>query len=100
MICDNCGMENALASDVNCWHCGKPVLTPARGSAGGMSLGELSTKAAAVWCGPLTQNHDPSFWKSLREAYAQGYMRGFNECASRKHNDQAHARPEQQKSQP
>ena len=25
MICDNCGMENALASDVNCWHCGKPV---------------------------------------------------------------------------
>ncbi len=62
------------------------ALAPVSASAGGMSLGELSTKAAAVWCGPLTQNHDPQFWKSLREAYAQGYMRGFNECASRKQN--------------
>jgi hypothetical protein len=48
----------------------------------GVSLGEAATKAANEWCGPLTQNHDPAFWKILREAYASGFMRGFNECAT------------------
>ena len=50
----------------------------------GMSLGEAASKASQEWCGPLTQNHDPAYWKSIREAYACGFMRGFNDCDSRK----------------
>jgi hypothetical protein len=50
----------------------------------GMSLGEAASKASQEWGGPLTQNHDPSYWKSIREAYACGFMRGFNDCDSRK----------------
>ena len=49
-----------------------------------MSLGEAASKASQEWCGPLTQNHDPAYWKSIREAYACGFMRGFNDCDSRK----------------
>jgi hypothetical protein len=26
MMCRNCGMENALLTDMNCWHCHKPLL--------------------------------------------------------------------------
>lgn len=24
-MCKNCGMENALETDVNCWHCKQPM---------------------------------------------------------------------------
>ena len=51
---------------------------------GGMSLGEAAVKAAQEWGGPLTQNHDPSYWKSIREAYACGFMRGYKDCDSRR----------------
>lgn len=59
----------------------------------GEKLADAANKAAEQWGGPLTQNHDPSFWKSIREAYASGFMRGFNDCASRQPNaDISHSR--------
>jgi hypothetical protein len=30
---------------------------------------------AATW-EPITQNHCPSYWRALRDAYASGYMAG------------------------
>jgi hypothetical protein len=61
------------------------VLGEASGSAG-MSVGETAKKAAESW-EPFTQNHDPSYWSALRKIYAEGFMRGFNDCANRKQID-------------
>lgn len=33
-------------------------------------------ESAEIWT-PFTQNHDPSFQRALREAYVEGYLRGF-----------------------
>lgn len=33
MMCKNCGMENAMPTDIECWHCGKPLFAEAPGSA-------------------------------------------------------------------
>jgi len=30
MMCKNCGMENALSTDKQCWHCGKPLFAEAQ----------------------------------------------------------------------
>ncbi len=49
-------------------------------SSAGMSLGETAARASQEWS-PFTQNHDPSYWRALRGAYAEGFMRGFNSCA-------------------
>jgi hypothetical protein len=32
-MCKNCGMENALETDVNCWHCKQPMANDSRSSA-------------------------------------------------------------------
>lgn len=31
-MCKNCGMENALETDLNCWHCKKPMANDSRSS--------------------------------------------------------------------
>lgn len=31
-MCKNCGMENAMPTDLECWHCAKPLFAEARGS--------------------------------------------------------------------
>jgi hypothetical protein len=38
-------------------------------------LREDAARAAAEW-EPFTQNHDPSYWRALRAAYAEGYVAG------------------------
>lgn len=43
-----------------------------------------ATRAAAEW-EPFTQNHDPQYWKSLREAYMQGYISGAH-AEEKRHN--------------
>ncbi len=42
-MCENCGMENALQSDVNCWHCKQPMANDSRSSACSLceGIGEL-----------------------------------------------------------
>lgn len=57
----------------------------------GMSLGEAAVRAAADWT-PLTPQHCPSVLRALRDAYAEGFMRGFNVCATMK-PEQAETRP-------
>lgn len=37
---------------------------------------EQAEQAAAAW-DPFTQNHDPSFWRCLRQAYAEGFAAGL-----------------------
>lgn len=37
---------------------------------------DQARQAAASW-EPFTQNHDPSFWRALREAYAEGFAAGL-----------------------
>jgi hypothetical protein len=44
----------------------------------GEKLADAANKAAEQWGGPLTQNHDPSFWKSIREA-TQPLQKGLDE---------------------
>lgn len=48
MMCKNCGMENALQTDKECWHCGKPLFAEARGS-DASAIDRISPKAGA-WC--------------------------------------------------
>lgn len=43
-----------------------------------------ATRAAAEW-EPFTQNHDPLYWKALREAYMQGYISGTH-AEEKRHN--------------
>ena len=49
-MCENCGMENALQSDVNCWHCKQPMANDSRSSAcspqeGSAAFARLSEEA-------------------------------------------------------
>lgn len=47
----------------------------------GMSLGEKAAMAAREW-EPLPENHDPALLASMRTAYRDGFLRGFNHCTS------------------
>jgi hypothetical protein len=56
-------------------------LSPARGYA----AMRVEAEAEAQKWEPFTQNHDPSYWKALRDAYASGYVIGAS-AEQRRHN--------------
>lgn len=69
----------------------KPAANASERETVGMSLGEFAKKVSLEW-EPFGQNHDPDLWRIQRNAYADGVMRGFNECARRSERELAEAR--------
>ena len=63
------------------WTLGKPK---SEASERVVPLALEATRAAAEW-EPFTQNHDPQYWKALREAYMQGYISGSH-AEEKRHN--------------
>ena len=55
-----------------------------RAATGYAALRAEAEAAAAQW-EPFTQNHCPSYWNALREAWASGYVSGAS-AAARRHS--------------
>ena len=81
-----CKMMEELEDCPSCEGSGESVAAPigVASSERVVPLALEATRAAAEW-EPFTQNHDPQYWKSLREAYMQGYISGAH-AEEKRHN--------------
>jgi hypothetical protein len=91
LTCDGKGIVSTHRSDAavcpSCEGSGESVVAPigVASSERVVPLALEATRAAAEW-EPFTQNHDPQYWKALREAYMQGYISGSH-AEEKRHND-------------
>ena len=68
MKCKNCGMENAMPTDVNCWNCGKPLSDEQTA----VSTSSPETGSIHLVCGPTAgcgeiyelEDHGGGFFKA------------------------------------